>query len=84
MCYSAQIMADFHAYERMGRKLDIDAFVKLFWERRKRGDLVKVVPKAMRAAFLNPENEEQGRVRGALLQAYRSVSLVLEQELFSD
>lgn len=81
MCYSAQVYADYRKYERYGGKLDIKAFVQLFWERKANGDLVKIMPKAMADAFLNPRNEGEQQVKDAVLGAYRSVSLVLEKEL---
>ncbi len=81
MCYSAQVYADFRKYERYGGKLDIKSFVQVFWERKKNGDLMKVMPKAMADAFMLPRNEGEQEVKDAVLEAYRSVSLVLEQEL---
>ncbi len=51
MCYSAQIWADFRKYERFGGKLDIKEFTKLAGWTKKKGNWVKVVPKAMRRAM---------------------------------
>jgi sRNA-binding protein len=51
MCYSAQIWADFKKYERFGGKLDVKEFTKLAGWTKKKGDWVKVVPKAMRRAM---------------------------------
>jgi putative SOS response-associated peptidase YedK len=51
MCYSAQILADFRKYERFGGKLNIKEFTKLAGWTRKKGNWVKVVPKAMRRAM---------------------------------
>jgi putative SOS response-associated peptidase YedK len=81
MCYSAQVYADYRKYERFGGKLDIKAFVQLFWERKANGDLVKIMPKAMADAFMDPRNDGERQVRDAVVDAYRSVSLVLEKEI---
>jgi putative SOS response-associated peptidase YedK len=51
MCYSAQIWADFRKYERFGGKLDLKEFTKLAGWTKKKGNWVKVVPKAMRRAM---------------------------------
>jgi putative SOS response-associated peptidase YedK len=51
MCYSAQIWADFRKYERFGGKLDIKEFTKLAGWTKKKGNWIKVVPKAMRRAM---------------------------------
>jgi hypothetical protein len=51
MCYSAQIWADFRKYERFGGELDIKEFTKLAGWTKKKGNWVKVVPKAMRRAM---------------------------------
>jgi putative SOS response-associated peptidase YedK len=51
MCYSAQIWADFKKYERFGGKLNIKEFTKLAGWTKKKGNWVKVVPKAMRRAM---------------------------------
>ena len=51
MCYSAQIWADFRKYERYGGKLDLKEFTKLAGWTKKKGNWVKVIPKAMRRAM---------------------------------
>jgi len=51
MCYSAQIWADFRKYERFGGKLAIKEFTKLAGWTKKKGNWIKVVPKAMRRAM---------------------------------
>lgn len=51
MCYSAQIWADFRKYERFGGKLGIKGFTKLVGWTKKKGNWVKVLPKAMRRAM---------------------------------
>ncbi|QNK01501.1 SOS response-associated peptidase family protein [Dyella telluris] len=81
MCYSAEVWEDFRLYERMGGTLDIHAFAKMLEARRFTGDLFKVVPKAMREPFEHPRNEGEEAVRQAMLEAYRSATLVIEEEL---
>jgi len=81
MCYSAQIYADFKKYERLGGHLDLRAFVKTFWEREKRGDWVKKVPKAMRDSFAQPRNADEAEVNAIAVEAYREAAVVLEQEV---
>jgi len=53
MCYSAQIWADFKKYERFGGTLNITEFTKLAGWTKKKGNWVKVVPKAMRRAMID-------------------------------
>lgn len=78
MCYSAQVWADFKKYERLGGRLDVAAFARLFYERGKKGDFIKLVPRAMRDAFGHPRNADEQQVQDTVLEAYRSVSLVYE------
>lgn len=81
MCYSAQVVGDFRKYERYGGRLDLAAYVKVFWSRGKEGDFHKVVPMAVRTAFDNPQNDQELEIHNAVLQAYRDVDLVLEQKI---
>ncbi len=78
MCYSAQIWADFKKYERLGGTLDVQAFSRVFFERGKKGDFIKLVPRAMRDAFAHPRNDGEKQVQDTVLEAYRAVSLVYE------
>lgn len=52
MCYSAQIWADFHRYERLGGQLDIKSFMRLAGWTRSKGNWIKVVPKATRRSVI--------------------------------
>ncbi len=79
MCYSAQVWADFKKYERLGGRLDVSAFSRLFFERGKKGDFIKLVPRAMRDAFAHPRNDGEKQVQDTALEAYRAVSLVYEE-----
>ena len=81
MCYSAQIYADFQKYERLGGHLDIRAFVKLFWERKRSGDWVKKLPKAMRDSFACPRNAAEAEVHSIAVEAYRDAAELLVKEI---
>lgn len=81
MCYSAQIYADFRKYERFGGTLDLRAFVKMFWERKKSGDWVRKVPKAMRDSFANPRNAGEAELKAIAAEADRAAALELEKEI---
>ncbi|WP_233842333.1 SOS response-associated peptidase family protein [Dyella sp. 2HG41-7] len=75
------IYADFRKYEHHGGKLDIKAFVKMFWERKKSGDWVKKVPKAMRDSFADPRTPDEAEANAVAIEAYRSAALVYEKEV---
>jgi hypothetical protein len=81
VCYSAQIWADFRKYERFGGTLDITAFVKLFWERKRAGDWVRKVPRAMRDSFAQPRNAAEREAGEIAIAAYRDAALALEGEI---
>lgn len=81
MCYSAQIYADFRKYQRLGGEVDIKAFVKMFWQRKKSGDWVKKVPKAMRDAFNHPRNADEAEALAIATGAYSEAALALEREI---
>jgi putative SOS response-associated peptidase YedK len=81
ICYSAQIYGDFKKYERLGGTLDLRAYVKLFWERKKSGDWVRKVPKAMRDSFANPRNAGEAELKEIAAEADRAVALALEREI---
>jgi len=81
MCYSAQIYADFRKYERLGGMLDLGAFVKMFWERKKSGDWVRKVPKAMRDSFANPRNAGEAELNAIAIEADRAAAVALEKEI---
>lgn len=81
MCYSAQVRADYRLYVRQyGAVLDIQEFYDLFW-RRSHDSKVKI-PKAMEAAFNDPQNEVERQIKTAI-DAYAAEQTVqLEQDLF--
>jgi hypothetical protein len=74
VCYSAQVWSDFQKYERLGGKLDIKAYVELFWERKRSGDWIKVIPKGMRDGFMHPRNASEEEAKVASLAAKVRVS----------
>jgi putative SOS response-associated peptidase YedK len=81
MCHSAQIVADYRKYVKMfGPDMDIREFARLDWERVE-GNGAKV-PKGMDAPFINPETEDERRIK-ELIERYDATQVTkLEQELF--
>lgn len=65
----------------MGGVLDLKAFVKTFWERKKSGDWVRKVPKALRQAFAQPRNAEEAEINAIAIDADRDARAMLEQEV---
>lgn len=55
MCYSAQIQADFQAYQRFGGTLDLNAYVNMAGWSKRNGTWIQSVPKGIRNALL-PSN----------------------------
>lgn len=71
MCYSAQARQDFRKYQReTGGKLGIEAFIRLFWNRKEKGSPYRV-PKAMEDAFLREDSPETSEIRELIL-AFRA------------
>lgn len=82
MCYSAQVWADYRRYTReFGATLDVREFIDLFWHR-KREPRVKV-PKAMEAAFAEPQTEGEREVQALIGEYAAEETSRLEQELFA-
>jgi putative SOS response-associated peptidase YedK len=81
MCYSAQVRASYKRYVReFGADVGIKQFFRLYWLR-SQGAKIKV-PKAMDAAFAEPETDEERDIK-ALIDAYDAEQATrLEQELF--
>lgn len=81
MCYSAQIEADWRKFvKEFGARISLREFVELYWERTN-GSKVKI-PKAMDAAFADPQGEEQREIKTAIDQFNADQATNLEQELF--
>src|ERR1700676_1079226 len=82
MCYSAQITADYRKYVHLyGADIDIDEFVRLFWDRR--GGSKAKIPKAMEAPFLTPQNDaEKNRIKESITAFSAEQTSKLELDLF--
>ncbi|WP_250624371.1 SOS response-associated peptidase family protein [Pinirhizobacter soli] len=81
MCYSAQILADFSKYRRLGGDLDLKAYVEMAGWTRQKGNWVKGVPKVMRDVFLDSTVPYEQEAREAAMAAYRDAAAALEQEI---
>ncbi|WP_185738429.1 hypothetical protein [Variovorax beijingensis] len=69
MCYSAQIRADYKRFFRQfGGVLSLRAFAKLYYERQ--GNPRIKIPKAVDAAFMNPESDEEREEIKGLIEAF--------------
>jgi len=78
MCYSARIWADFRQYQRLGGQLDIHAFVKMFVDRGRNGDLLSFVAKPLRNAFMTPRTKDEEPARDAAIEAYAQAAMQQE------
>jgi hypothetical protein len=73
--------ADYRRYiRRFGAELDIKEFYELFW--RRSSDSKIKVPKAMEAAFAEPKNEAEQRIKAAIDAFAAEQTVKLEQDLF--
>lgn len=81
MCYSAQVWADYHRYQReFGATLSITEFVRLFGERTRERKIR--IPKAMADAFAHPTTPPEREI-GTLIKAFDAEQAsALEQDLF--
>ena len=81
MCYSAQIWQNYRKYVRAyGADIDFEEFVRLYFDRSENAKLK--VAKAMDAAFADPQNDAERRIK-ALIDAYDAGQRTrLEQDLF--
>ena len=81
MCYSALVWADYRRYIRdFNAELDIKEFYELFW--RHIDDAKIKIPKAMEAAFAQPETDAQRRIKAAIDSFAAAETVRLEQGLF--
>ena len=81
MCYSAQIKADYHQFQReWGAQLSLQRFTELFWKKRGDGQWVKI-PKAMREAFRHPRGESEFELAKLVAEADREQALRYEDEV---
>ena len=83
MCYSAQIKADYHQFQRdWGAVISLERFAELFWSKRKDGQWVKI-PKAMREAFRHPRGEKEFELARLVAEAEREQAERFEVELIA-
>lgn len=81
MCYSAQIWADYRKYVRnWGAELSIADFIRIYWTRQQQPSIR--IPKAMDAAFANPQTEGEREVKSFIDAFDAAQATTLEQELF--
>lgn len=81
MCYSAQIKADYHQFQReWGAVISLKRFTELFWRKRDDGQWVKI-PKAMREAFRHPCGESEFELAKLVAEADREQAARYETEL---
>jgi len=81
MCYSAQIWHDYRRYIRQfGAEMSIKEFVDVFW--RRRVDSKIKIPKALEAAFAEPQSDEERQIKALIDEFATQETTRLEQELF--
>jgi len=81
MCYSAQIWQNYRKYVRAwGADISFEDFVRLYWERQS-NPRVKVA-KAMDAAFSDPQNDAERRIKALIDEFDKQQTAKLEQEVF--
>lgn len=81
MCYSAQIKADYHQFQRdWGAVISLNRFTELFWRKRRDGQWVKI-PKAMREAFRHPRGESEFELAKLVAEADREQAHRYDDEL---
>jgi hypothetical protein len=82
MCYSAQIWAEFRKYEReFGATMNVQQYVRFFWERRKDGSWRKI-PKRMKHAFDDARNDAEREIAAIIAEGDAEEAHALEAELF--
>ncbi|HMH68629.1 MAG TPA: hypothetical protein VK519_12010, partial [Pinirhizobacter sp.] len=62
--------------------MSIRRFVELFWEKRQGSDWTKI-PKAMKAAFAQPQTDDEREIARIIADADRNQANVLEAEMFA-
>lgn len=81
MCYSAEVWADYHRYEReFGTGLNIREFAQLFGRQDKNGKWY--IPKALEAAFAHPKTEDERAIKTLIDAHVQAETQRFEQELF--
>lgn len=81
MCYSAMVKADYKKYVQMfGAAMSIREFYDVFYRRAEEGKLK--IPKAMEAAFDNPQTEDERAIKAQIDRFNAQQATKFEQELF--
>jgi len=81
MCYSAQIWQNYRKYVRAwGADISFEDFVRLYWDRQS-NPRIKVA-KAMDAAFSDPQNDAERKIKGLIDEFDKQQASKLEQEVF--
>ena len=82
MCYSAQIEAEHRKYVRLfGATMGIREFHELFWRRAKEASGIDI-PKAMEAAFRQPQDAAEREIKALIDEHAAKQRLKFEQLLF--
>lgn len=82
MCYSAQLRQDYASFVRAyGATIDLDAFVRLYWERRETAAVR--IPRAVDALFADMDGEAAESIRGLVAAHDRAQVQATEQLLFA-
>lgn len=82
MCYSAQIWSEFRKFEReFGAVMDVQQYVRFFWEKRKDGTWRKI-PKRMKDAFDEPRDDAEREIAGIIREGDAEEAHAIEAELF--
>ena len=81
MCYSAMVKADYKKYVQIfGAAMSIREFYDVFYRRVEGGNLK--IPKAMVAAFDNPQTEDERAIKALIDRFNAQQATKFEQELF--
>jgi len=81
MCYSSQIEASYKKYvRRWGADISLKQFFHLYWLRSENPKIK--IPKAMDAAFSEPQNDDERKIKALIDEFDKQQSAKLEQELF--
>lgn len=81
MCYSAMVWADYRKYTRFfGATISIREFVNTFKDRTI--DSRVVIPKGMEAPFVDPQNDDERRIKALIDEFTAAEATRFEQDLF--
>ena len=82
MCYSAQLRQDYARFVRAyGATIDMDAFVRLYWERRETASIR--IPRSVDALFADMDGAGAETIRGLVAEHDRAQVQATEQLLFA-